>query len=485
MPRLSEAARHLVIPDGIVTTDWPIIDERCREMGVVFDDWQQGLGAVTFGKRADGKYAATVGGIVMSIPRQVGKTFFVGMVVIALATLYPGMTILWTAHRTRTSTQTFKTMQGMVRRKKIAPFLAPTQNNGVRSANGEQEILFANGSIIMFGAREGGFGRGFDEVDIEVFDEAQILTEKALEDMVAATNQSRHEAGALLFFMGTPPRPVDNGEEFLNRRREALSGESEDMVYVEFSADSGADLSDWEQVAKANPSFPARTSKESIKRLAKNLTSLESRQREGLGIWDEEAASERAIDPQQWDALTIPAASPDWKLAAIGLDMDAAGRMWLSIAAHADGGVVHVELVDHDPLDAGVDAAVAWLWRQCRRRIPVVFPSDSGASVLEAPLQAKGMKTYRLNITEIAQISTGLAQATRDGTVSHVDDAVLETCVRESTRQGVKSGGWRMARVGDLQSAPLYAAACARHGAVKWSKRRTGGTESKGEVVVL
>ena len=124
MPRLSEAARHLVIPDGIVTTDWPIVDERCREMGVVFDDWQQGLGAVTFGKRSDGKYAATVGGVVMSIPRQVGKTFFVGMVVIALATLYPGMTILWTAHRTRTSTQTFKTMQGMVRRKKIAPFLS-------------------------------------------------------------------------------------------------------------------------------------------------------------------------------------------------------------------------------------------------------------------------------------------------------------------------------------------------------------------------
>jgi hypothetical protein len=70
-----------------------------------------------------------------------------------------------------------------------------------------------------------GFGRGFDEVDVEVFDEAQILTEKALEDMVAATNQSRHPHGALLFFMGTPPRPVDPGEAFTERRKEALSGE--------------------------------------------------------------------------------------------------------------------------------------------------------------------------------------------------------------------------------------------------------------------
>lgn len=485
MPRLSETARHVVIPDGIVTTAWPRVVGRCAEMGVEFDEWQHGVGQIALGKRSDGKYAATVGGVVLSIPRQVGKTFLVGMIVIAMATLYPGMTILWTAHRTRTSTQTFKTLQGMVRRKKIAPFLAPTQNNGIRSANGEQEILFANGSIIMFGARENGFGRGFDEVDIEVFDEAQILTEKALEDMIAATNQSRHEAGALLFFMGTPPRPVDNGEEFLNRRREALAGESEDMVYVEFSADPGADMNDWAQVAKANPSFPSRTSKESIKRLAKNLTSLDSRQREGLGIWDEEAASIRAVDPQQWDALTIAETSPDWKLAAIGLDMDAAGRMWLAIAAHADDDVVHLELTDADPLEAGTDAAVTWLWRRCRRRLPVVFPSDSGASVLEAPLQAKGVKTYRLNLTEVAQVSTGLAQATRDGTVSHLDDEVLEACVRESERQVVKSGGWRLARTGDMQAAPLYAIACARHGAVKWSKRRTGGTERKGGVVVL
>jgi hypothetical protein len=73
----------------------------------------------------------------------------------------------------------------------------------------------------MFGAREQGFGRGFDEVDIEVFDEAQILTEKALEDMIAATNQSRHPHGALLFFMGTPPRPSDPGEAFGLKREGA------------------------------------------------------------------------------------------------------------------------------------------------------------------------------------------------------------------------------------------------------------------------
>src|SRR5699024_6087496 len=120
----------------------------------------------------------------------------------------------------RTLTRTFRSIQGFVKRKKVAPYLAA--DGGIRTANGEQEIKFRNGSIIMFGAREQGFGRGFEEVDIEVFDEAQILTEKALEDMVAATNQTRHPHGALLFYMGTPPRPEDNGEAFTLRRQKAL-----------------------------------------------------------------------------------------------------------------------------------------------------------------------------------------------------------------------------------------------------------------------
>ena len=101
---LSEVARHVVVPKGIVTTAWPRIVAQCAEMGTGFDPWQHGIGKVALGKRADGKYACTVGGVVLSIPRQVGKTYLVGMIVIALCVLHPGLTVLWTAHRTRTAT---------------------------------------------------------------------------------------------------------------------------------------------------------------------------------------------------------------------------------------------------------------------------------------------------------------------------------------------------------------------------------------------
>ena len=50
-PRLSEVAKELVIPTGIVTTGWPAVRETCAGFGVFFDGWQDGLGTVAFGKQ--------------------------------------------------------------------------------------------------------------------------------------------------------------------------------------------------------------------------------------------------------------------------------------------------------------------------------------------------------------------------------------------------------------------------------------------------
>ena len=364
-PRLSEVARHVVYPKGIVSSAWPRVVAQCRAMGVEFDQWQHGIGTLALGKLKNGTYAATVGGVTLSIPRQVGKTFLVGMMIIALCVLHPKLTVLWTAHRTRTSTMTFTTMQGMVRKKKIRPHLASDRSDGIRATNGEQEIRFKNGSRIMFGAREAGFGRGFDAVDIEVFDEAQILTEKALEDMVPATNASRHPAGALLFFMGTPPRPSDPGEEFTNRRMKALKVKRGDEVtgvggkgvYVELSADDDADPDDFEQVRKANPSFPHRTPRESVERLRENLTDDDSYRREALGIWDA-AGTPEVIDAASWAAVADEASmaverltlavdvAPDRKIASVSL----AGR-------RADG-LWHVELTAQRK---GTDWVAPWI----------------------------------------------------------------------------------------------------------------------------
>ena len=111
IPRLSELARHVVAPSGIVSTGWPAVRDKCRDLGVLFDPWQHGTGRLILAKRADGRYATTVGGVVISIPRQVGKTYLVGCIVFALALIQPDTTIIWTAHRSRTANETFRAMK--------------------------------------------------------------------------------------------------------------------------------------------------------------------------------------------------------------------------------------------------------------------------------------------------------------------------------------------------------------------------------------
>jgi hypothetical protein len=385
--KLSEVARHVVIPSGIVTSGWAPVYARIREFGDEFDEWQQGAGKVILGKRDNGEYAATVGGVTLSIPRQVAKTYMIGRIVFALCTLFPNLTVLWSAHRTRTSSKTFASLRGFASKKAVSPFISL-----IRATNGEQEIHFTNGSIIMFGAREQGFGRGFDEVDIEVFDEAQILTEKALEDMVAATNQSRFPAGALLFFMGTPPRPSDPSEAFKIRRRDSLElqaaaarGEEveSDAIYIECSADPDADPDDREQWAVANPSYPHRTPLRSMLRLRKNLPGDASWKREALGIWDSDQEGSRAITAPEWTLTGVSAAPTEGiRSFAVAFSFDGS-RLALSGGLKHDDGI-HVELIDaaEGDIASGLSALADWLASRWRNVAVIILSGASGAPVL-------------------------------------------------------------------------------------------------------
>lgn len=449
--KLSEVARHVIQPEGIVSTGYPAVQAKCRDMGIVHDDWQQGLGRLILGKRKDGKYAATVGGVVLSIPRQVGKTFTVGSILFALCILFPGLMVLWTAHRTRTSNETFRSMQGMARRKKIAAHVAY-----VRATNGEQEIGFRNGSRILFGAREQGFGRGFAQVDVEVFDEAQILSERALEDMVAATNQARHPAGALLFYMGTPPRDSDPGEVFRSKRAKALSGKAKDMVYVELSADPDADPDDRKQWARANPSFPTRTPPESMLRLRENVGSDESFLREGLGVWAEKPKGGGAFDLDAWAG----AADPDAERGAspvFGVDVGEDRLAHIAVAWRRDDGLVQAMLADSglSPLRAPErlqQLREAWL-------APIVLggTSVSMEDSVEGTSIASGV--------DFADACGSFADLLAANMLRHGNQAELNAAVRDATwRRAGASGARSIQLAGSPTVGPLAAVIRALHG---------------------
>jgi hypothetical protein len=454
--RLSEVARHVIIPSGIVSTGWSAVEQQCREFGDEFDEWQRGAGQLILAKRDDGSYAATIGGVTLSIPRQVAKTFLVGRIIFALCVLFPGLKVIWTAHRTRTATNTFKALQGYAKRPEVDPHIAD-----IRRTNGEQEILFTNGSVIMFGAREAGFGRGFDEVDVEVFDEAQILTEKALEDMVAATNQSRHPHGALLFFMGTPPRPVDPGEAFTIRRNEALAYKGEDkafgepvvgdeQLYIECSADRKADPDDRKQWTKANPSYPHRTPERSMLRLRRNLPGLDSWRREALGIWDDpKQRAKVVIDSDSWSNLEVEAA-PAAGTVSYGVKFSPDGTsVALSVALRPPMGPVHVEGIAHRPMIEGTRWLIDWLTERKNDAGLIVIDGKAGAGALESALRAarvQATKLKRPTTNDVIDAHSGFLQAVSEAQVSHIADDALDTPMTTAVRRPIgAAGGWGFA----------------------------------------
>lgn len=439
--RLSEVARHVVIPEGIVSTGWREVRDQCAEFGDSFDTWQDGAGQVMLGKRKDGLYAATVGGITLSIPRQVAKTFLVGRIIFALCVLFPGLKVLWSAHRARTSTMTFRNLQGFARRKKVAPHIS-----AIRTANGEQEIVFTNGSIIMFGAREQGFGRGFDEVDVEVFDEAQILTEKALEDMVAATNQSRHPHGALLFFMGTPPRPVDPGEAFTIRRDKALAGKSRDAVYIECSADQDADPDDHAQWEKANPSFPHRTPLASMLRLRENLPSDEAWLREALGIWDAVGGA-RLFPTASWSKAADEQSMPVDRL-SLGIEV-APDLAWASVSlagARADGDW-HIELQDRRDGYLWVPDYVASLLDLNPQIRAVALDDGSPSKSLLEPLKKARVRTVSPSVRELGAACAEVLAGVVAGSVHHIEQHQLTAAAQVAGKRPLGDTGlWTYSR---------------------------------------
>lgn len=475
-PKLSEQAKHLTLPEGIVSTGWPAVRKTCVEkLGVTFDPWQESAGKVILAKREDGNLAAMVDGVGMSLPRQVGKTHLVSALVFALCVNMPGLLVIWTAHHGGTSSETFLALQGFSQRAKVAPHVRQ-----VFTGSGDEEVRFHNGSRILFGAREHGFGRGIPGVDVLIFDEAQILSDKAMSNMLATMNTSRF---GLQLYIGTPPKPEDVGrsETFKRMRREALAGTLLDGAWIEFGADPDADSEDRAQWRKANPSYPKRTPAQSLMRLKRKLTPADWR-REGLGIWDADQAGSRLITADQWSDRGV-SEPPSQGVKSFGVAFSQDG-LRVSVAGamkHPDG--VHVELVGahSGSVESGIDPLADWLAQRWRDTATIVISGRAGSTVLADALRDRGVGKLVIHTASTADYlaaCAGFFDAVKGRTVTHLDSegqvALDDSVAVCDKRARAKDGAWGWAATtpeGD--ETPLEAVSLAHWGA-KTTKRRPG-----------
>jgi phage terminase large subunit-like protein len=314
-------------------------------------------------------------------------------------------------------------------------------------------------------------------VDVLVLDEAQILTEKAMEDMVPATNAAPN---GLVLMMGTPPRPSDPGEVFTNRRVAALSGEDEDILYVEMSAEKGANPDDRKQWAIANPSFPRRTTETAILRMRKLLGSVESFLREGLGIWDEALMTKKALNAKAWDARKIePAEIPTngRKVFGVKFAVDGSAVALAAAIRPEDGGPLHVEGIRIAPMSDGTAWLLDWLLDHADDAAQIVIDGKSGVGYLVQALRdgkvpAKAVVTPGLD--QIIAAHSMLEAAVNNGGMTHKGQPMLDEQVKAAEKRKIGNNGGFGWEAPEGESVTLLDAATLALWGAKTTKRKPG-----------
>lgn len=476
---LVDVARHCFIPNDIAFTRYhELIAPELPGMGVELDRWQEDIWYAALGLRDDGvSLACDVMGVTLSIGRQVGKTWGVMVGLIAICLSRPGTLVVWSSHHDRTSSQTLEKIAGIVEKPAIRPKMRP--QHPVVATDDNRGVHFANKSRILFGARSAGFGRGFSEVDIQVYDECQNLRESALTDMLAAMNVS--DIG-LAFFMGTPPRPQEVAlgvhEAFKRRRDRALDPKKRRPfkgVYVELSPEHPQDVKSdidapgfWDMLAEVNPAYGFRVGKSAIERLVENM-SPEDVRREVFGIWDKTSETLAVVPRDDWERLaTDPDILP--AVASFGINATRSGWFWI-VACWCEGESAHVEIALGTQSEV---EAMNFVSRHATKRTPIKYDSTGAAKAL-----GEKLKQSSFNASAYTQNESGAGNALwfsmmEQGRLSHGGQPDLELAVRGSRRQDRASGGWMLVpRSDSFDIGPAVAMSAAVYAAM--TKRRPSG----------
>jgi hypothetical protein len=424
-----------------VASGLPAVQATCTSIGLGLDPWQVGVARCILAKDAVGLYAADT--CVLSIARQVGKTYLIAALVFADAIINPGTTTVWTAHRFKVARETFNALKTIATSPALAPHIDADE---ITTAAGNECIPFRNDSRIVFAARERGAIRGFSKVRRLILDEAQILTEAAMADLAPTMNQAENPQ---MILMGTPPKPTDPGASFANLRAESLAGRAEGTVYVEFSAPRGADLDDRTAWREANPSYPLRTPDKAIVRLRKLLVDDDDFAREALGIWSSDTDG-TAFNVARWadlaDAKAERGKAPVFAVAT------APDRSWAAIAVawRRPDGRAQVMLADYQQGASWVPDRLAEL--RTKWRGSVVADTASRGMVADADESAAHAPAHN-----------ALADAVLADTVRHGNQPALNVAIAAARWR--PSGETRVLdRRGSVDISPAAAAALAVHG---------------------
>lgn len=380
------------------------------------------------GVRPDGQWAARRCGL--AVPRQNGKNGILevrelfGMVVL-------GEKFLHTAHEVKTARKAFHRLASFFENVRDFPELAALVTE-IRKTNGQEAIVLANGGSCEFVARSKGSARGFT-VDVLVVDEAQELTEEAIEALLP-TISAAPLGNPQQIYTGTPPGPKANGEIFTRVRSDGHEGKDKNLAWHEWSCEADADLDDPANLAASNPGLGIRVHRD-VTDAERGTLSDAGYGRERFGMWDE-AGGNRVIGADTWAGRADEASKPTGRFAlAVDVSPDRAVSS-VSLAGQRDDGEWHVEL---DEQRNGVGWLLEYIVARCERndiRAVVIDGASPAASIIDA-LLARKIKVTTTSAREMAQACGSFYDGVMEGWLWHIDQPQLNSALGAARKRAL------------------------------------------------
>lgn len=407
----------------------------------------------------------------LDVPRQNGKNAILEayeLFVVAVC----GWHVVHTAHRVKTVKKSFRRLAKYFE-DDAHPELKSLVRQ-IRRTNGEEAVYLENGGYVEFMARTNGGGRGFDDVQLVVFDEAQELTD-AQYDSIMYTLSASSTGERQIVYTGTPPNDSSPGTVFARVRRSILGGgvrktcwdswATPDLPPRDATFEGVLDL-----VYEANPSMGYFLDEEFTETEFAG-GSVEGFAHERLDWWSPVAAAEaKALPKGEWEAARIDAIGSRYtKKTALCVKFSPDGATYALAGCKLGAKGAAVELIELGSTAGGTKALAQVLYERRGRASCVVVDGLSNADALcdnLRELNAPRGYVVRMATRDVIAAASGFRDALHAKTLAHTGQPALTDSATGCVRRSIGSrGGWGFGPTETHDSIAVEAAAGALWGA--------------------
>jgi phage terminase large subunit-like protein len=453
--------------------------------GLYLDDWQQEIlkGLLSF--RADNRMSARRA--LFLVPRQQGKTIILEARNLVGLFLLKEKVMLHTAHEYKTAVSTHRRVREHIERAG-GDLPIPFDRIRFRENTTETSITIPKivkngrtvhpGSFLQFTPRTPGAGRGLT-VELLIVDEAYAYTAAQASALDFTQNQSKNPQVIVTSSTGFP-----DSTELWALRDMGLSGERDNMLFVEYKAEDGSDPGDVEQWYHALPGL--RTGRQRLEEIEDHYAKAKAKgdftdfDREIRGLAATTDIGSR-IPIVLWNDLRYPPEHsvnlPDKFAFAIDVDPDMSGASVYAVGQDSDG----FFFMWQGAHDEGVNWVAPWLKIQQEQRpghYVTVLDGYAPVGSLRPQFDDLGVEYVSLTSSQCMQACMQFESFARDNRLRHGSDSLLDEAVSNGVTRNVGSkGGWLWApKIVGAEIRPLVASTYALFGltAVKPPERRSG-----------